>query len=147
MATCPSSALPPCAGWPTRRRPGASRSSPRISQTPRAMGASCATRTARWRRSSRKRTRALSSAPSARSTPASSPRRELGAWLARLGNDNAQREYYLTDIVAAAVADGVAIEVRQPSAAFECLGVNSKRELALLERRYQMSQADDLLES
>jgi bifunctional UDP-N-acetylglucosamine pyrophosphorylase/glucosamine-1-phosphate N-acetyltransferase len=75
------------------------------------------------------------------------PREQLGAWLARLGNDNAQREYYLTDIVAAAVADGVAVEVRQPGAAFECLGVNSKRELALAERRYQMSQADKLLES
>jgi bifunctional UDP-N-acetylglucosamine pyrophosphorylase/glucosamine-1-phosphate N-acetyltransferase len=75
------------------------------------------------------------------------PRERLGAWLASLGNDNAQREYYLTDIVAAAVAERVAIEVRQPSAASECLGVNSKRDLALLERRYQMSQADKLLES
>ncbi len=75
------------------------------------------------------------------------PRERLRRWLAGLTDDNAQREYYLTDIVAAAVADGVAIEVRQPSAALECLGVNSKRELALLERRYQMSQADKLLES
>ena len=75
------------------------------------------------------------------------PRERLAAWLAGLSNDNAQREYYLTDIVAAAVAEGVAVEVRQPAAAFECLGVNSKRELALAERRYQMSQADKLLES
>jgi bifunctional UDP-N-acetylglucosamine pyrophosphorylase/glucosamine-1-phosphate N-acetyltransferase len=75
------------------------------------------------------------------------PHERLAAWLAALGNDNAQREYYLTDIVAAAVADRVAIEVRQPAAASECLGVNSKRELALLERRYQMSQSDKLLES
>jgi bifunctional UDP-N-acetylglucosamine pyrophosphorylase/glucosamine-1-phosphate N-acetyltransferase len=75
------------------------------------------------------------------------PRERLGAWLEGLSNDNAQREYYLTDIVAAAVADRVAIEVRQPSAQYECLGVNSKRELALLERRYQMTQADRLLES
>ncbi len=75
------------------------------------------------------------------------PRARLAEWLARLSNDNAQGEYYLTDIVAAAVADGVAIEVRQPSAALECLGVNSKVELAALERRYQMNEAARLLES
>jgi bifunctional UDP-N-acetylglucosamine pyrophosphorylase/glucosamine-1-phosphate N-acetyltransferase len=49
-------------------------------------------------------------------------------------------------VVAAAVADGVAIEVRQPAAAYECLGVNSKVELAALERRYQLNQATALLE-
>jgi bifunctional UDP-N-acetylglucosamine pyrophosphorylase/glucosamine-1-phosphate N-acetyltransferase len=75
------------------------------------------------------------------------PHERLAGWLAGLSDDNAQREYYLTDIVAAAVADRVAVEVRQPSAALECLGVNSKRELALAERRYQMNQADRLLES
>jgi len=75
------------------------------------------------------------------------PHERLAGWLAGLSDDNAQREYYLTDIVAAAVADRVAVEVRQPGAALECLGVNSKRDLALLERRYQMTQADRLLES
>ena len=75
------------------------------------------------------------------------PRDRLEAWLARLSNDNAQGEYYLTDIVAAAVADGVPIEVRQPAAAHECLGVNSKSDLAVLERRYQMNKAAALLES
>jgi bifunctional UDP-N-acetylglucosamine pyrophosphorylase/glucosamine-1-phosphate N-acetyltransferase len=74
-------------------------------------------------------------------------RERLEPWLARLGNDNAQREYYLTDIVAAAAADGVRIEVRHPSAAFECAGVNSKAELAALERQYQMNQADRLLQA
>ncbi len=74
------------------------------------------------------------------------PRAKLDDWLGRLRNDNAQREYYLTDIVAAAVADGVPIEVRHPSTSSECLGVNSKAELACLERRYQMNQADTLLE-
>ncbi|HUL57423.1 MAG TPA: NTP transferase domain-containing protein, partial [Usitatibacter sp.] len=54
------------------------------------------------------------------------PRAKLQAWLGRLGNDNAQGEYYLTDIVALAVADGVPVEVRHPAAAYECLGVNSK---------------------
>jgi bifunctional UDP-N-acetylglucosamine pyrophosphorylase/glucosamine-1-phosphate N-acetyltransferase len=75
------------------------------------------------------------------------PRSHLERWLAGLGNDNAQREYYLTDIVAAAVRDGVAIEVRHPSAAYECLGVNSKAELASLERLYQMNHANRLLEA
>jgi bifunctional UDP-N-acetylglucosamine pyrophosphorylase/glucosamine-1-phosphate N-acetyltransferase len=75
------------------------------------------------------------------------PREKLEKWLAGLSNDNAQGEYYLTDIVAAAVADGVHIEVRQPAAAHECLGVNSKTDLAALERRFQMSKADKLLES
>jgi bifunctional UDP-N-acetylglucosamine pyrophosphorylase/glucosamine-1-phosphate N-acetyltransferase len=75
------------------------------------------------------------------------PRRKLEGWLARLRNDNAQGEYYLTDVVAAAVADGVPIEVRHPAAPYECLGVNSKVELAALERRYQLNQAAKLLES
>jgi bifunctional UDP-N-acetylglucosamine pyrophosphorylase/glucosamine-1-phosphate N-acetyltransferase len=75
------------------------------------------------------------------------PRGRLEAWLANLRNDNAQAEYYLTDIVAAAVRDGVAIEVRKPKAAYECLGVNSKGELASLERRFQMNKASQLLES
>ncbi|HSN22481.1 MAG TPA: bifunctional UDP-N-acetylglucosamine diphosphorylase/glucosamine-1-phosphate N-acetyltransferase GlmU [Usitatibacter sp.] len=75
------------------------------------------------------------------------PRHRLEGWLERLRNDNAQGEYYLTDIVAAAVADGVPIEVRHPSAAHECLGVNSKAELASLERQFQMNQANRLLEA
>ena len=75
------------------------------------------------------------------------PRAHLERWLSRLGNDNAQGEYYLTDVVAAAVADGVPVEVRHPGAPDECLGVNSKVELASLERRYQMTQAAKLLES
>ncbi|HLX22491.1 MAG TPA: bifunctional UDP-N-acetylglucosamine diphosphorylase/glucosamine-1-phosphate N-acetyltransferase GlmU, partial [Usitatibacter sp.] len=75
------------------------------------------------------------------------PRAKLAQWLARLGNDNAQGEYYLTDIVALAVADGVPVEVRHPASASECLGVNSKVELAALERRYQMNQAARLLEA
>jgi len=74
------------------------------------------------------------------------PRERLEKWLAQLGNANAQGEYYLTDIVTAAVAEGVAVEVRQPQAAHECLGVNSKTELAALERRYQASQAERLLD-
>ena len=74
------------------------------------------------------------------------PRAKLAQWLAQLRNENAQGEYYLTDVIAAAVADGVAVEVRHPAAAHESLGVNSKVELAALERQYQMSHAAKLLE-
>ncbi len=70
----------------------------------------------------------------------------LRRWLARVQNRNAQGEYYLTDVVALAVADGVEIATRQPQAPWEILGVNSKRELAELERIYQKNQAQALLE-
>ncbi|HET9576960.1 MAG TPA: bifunctional UDP-N-acetylglucosamine diphosphorylase/glucosamine-1-phosphate N-acetyltransferase GlmU [Usitatibacter sp.] len=72
-------------------------------------------------------------------------RSRLDPWLARLRNDNAQGEYYLTDVVAAAVSEGVEVAVSHPAADHECLGVNSKTELAFLERRYQESQAAALL--
>ena len=75
------------------------------------------------------------------------PRARLAEWLARLRNDNAQGEYYLTDLVAAAVADGTAIEVRNPAAAHECLGINSKAELAAVERILQMNEARRLLDA
>ena len=69
----------------------------------------------------------------------------LKRWLARLSNDNAQREYYLTDIVAMAAADGVPVVAAQPDAAWETLGVNSKSQLAALERQYQFNEAERLL--
>jgi bifunctional UDP-N-acetylglucosamine pyrophosphorylase / glucosamine-1-phosphate N-acetyltransferase len=75
------------------------------------------------------------------------PGNRLRGWLARLRNDNAQGEYYLTDLVAAAVADGTVVEVRHPAAGHECLGVNSKVELAQVERILQMNQAQRLLEA
>jgi len=75
------------------------------------------------------------------------PGTRLRGWLEGLRNENAQGEYYLTDVIAAAVADGVPVEVRHPRAAHECLGVNSKVELAGLERQYQASQAVRLLEA
>jgi bifunctional UDP-N-acetylglucosamine pyrophosphorylase/glucosamine-1-phosphate N-acetyltransferase len=74
------------------------------------------------------------------------PRARLDSWLSRLSNANAQGEYYLTDVIAAAVADGIPVEVRQPADAHECLGVNSKVELATLERHHQMNRATRLLE-
>ena len=73
------------------------------------------------------------------------PTAKLKSWLARLSNDNAQREYYLTDIVALAVADGVAVSSAQPHAAWETLGVNSRNQLAELERVHQANVAGELM--
>ncbi len=71
----------------------------------------------------------------------------LKGWLARLTPDNAQGEYYLTDVVALAVADGVPVVAAQPQSDTEVLGVNSPLQLAELERRYQRQQANALLEA
>jgi bifunctional UDP-N-acetylglucosamine pyrophosphorylase/glucosamine-1-phosphate N-acetyltransferase len=72
------------------------------------------------------------------------------AWLKRavmaLSNHNAQREYYLTDIVATAVADGLPVVATQPASDTEVLGVNSPLQLAELERRYQRARAEALME-
>ena len=74
------------------------------------------------------------------------PTRQLKDWLARLSNHNAQGEYYLTDIIALAVKDNVVIESTQPNHAWETLGVNSKVQLAELERIHQLNLAQQLLE-
>ena len=74
------------------------------------------------------------------------PTRQLKDWLSRLSNHNAQGEYYLTDIIALAVKDNVVIESAQPSHAWETLGVNSKVQLAELERIHQLNLAHQLLE-
>jgi len=74
------------------------------------------------------------------------PTAMLKTWLAQLSNHNAQGEYYLTDIVAAAVRDGVAVVAAQPNAVWETRGVNSKPQLAELERIHQRNQAHALLE-
>ncbi|HJV88402.1 MAG TPA: bifunctional UDP-N-acetylglucosamine diphosphorylase/glucosamine-1-phosphate N-acetyltransferase GlmU [Noviherbaspirillum sp.] len=74
------------------------------------------------------------------------PTAQLKKWLTTLSNDNAQREYYLTDIVARAVADDVPVVSAQPAAVWETLGVNSKVQLAELERIHQRNIADALLE-
>jgi len=74
------------------------------------------------------------------------PSRRLAGWLAKLSNSNAQGEYYLTDIVAQAVADGVPVSAAQPRDAWETLGVNSKLQLAELERIAQRNIAITLLE-
>ena len=69
----------------------------------------------------------------------------LRRWLARLDNRNAQGEYYLTDVVAFAVADGVPVVAAQPRRASEVLGVNSPQQLAELERLCQRDQAEALM--
>ena len=75
------------------------------------------------------------------------PSARLEQWLARLSNRNAQAEYYLTDIIAMAVADGVAIATAQPKHPWEVLGVNSKQQLAELERIHQRNLACALLDA
>ena len=75
------------------------------------------------------------------------PAARLAGWLDQLSNKNAQREYYLTDIVALAVRDGVKIESCAPQTPEEILGVNSLRQLADLERIHRARTADRLLES
>jgi bifunctional UDP-N-acetylglucosamine pyrophosphorylase/glucosamine-1-phosphate N-acetyltransferase len=74
------------------------------------------------------------------------PTARLKQWLTTLSNDNSQGEYYLTDIVARAVADGVPVVSAQPDAVWETLGVNSKVQLAELERIHQRNIANTLLE-
>ena len=74
------------------------------------------------------------------------PTVQLKKWLSALSNNNAQGEYYLTDIVAQAVADGVPVTSAQPGAVWEVAGVNSKVQLAQLERIHQNKIALALLE-
>jgi bifunctional UDP-N-acetylglucosamine pyrophosphorylase / glucosamine-1-phosphate N-acetyltransferase len=71
----------------------------------------------------------------------------LGAWLARVKNKNKQKEYYLTDVIGLAVADGVEVGAVKAQYWWEVSGVNSKRELAALERAYQRRGAERLLDS
>jgi bifunctional UDP-N-acetylglucosamine pyrophosphorylase/glucosamine-1-phosphate N-acetyltransferase len=73
------------------------------------------------------------------------PGAKLARWLGRLTNDNAQGEYYLTDIIAMAAADGERILPCHPAAEWEVLGVNSRAQLASLERRLQANIADALM--
>src|SRR2546426_12366837 len=113
------------------------------------MAASCATRRSASRASSSKRMPRRASSPSARSMPVffCVSARRLAPWLSKIGNDNAQNEYYLTDLVALAVADAVpvlAVKVEDP---WEVAGVNSMQELAVLERVCQGREARRLLEA
>ena len=75
------------------------------------------------------------------------PTAALTRWLAALRNDNAQGEYYLTDIVAMAVAEGMPVSALKTRDETEVLGVNSPAQLAQLERRYQLRRAEALMEA
>jgi bifunctional UDP-N-acetylglucosamine pyrophosphorylase/glucosamine-1-phosphate N-acetyltransferase len=75
------------------------------------------------------------------------PTGALARWVGALKNDNAQKEYYLTDIVAMAVADGVPVVTTHASGETEVLGVNSPGQLADLERRLQRQWADAMMEA
>lgn len=75
------------------------------------------------------------------------PTLRLKTWLARLSNDNAQREYYLTDVIGFAVADGVPVTGVPAHDEVETLGVNSKAQLAELERHVQRRHAAAAMES
>ncbi|EXJ14012.1 bifunctional UDP-N-acetylglucosamine diphosphorylase/glucosamine-1-phosphate N-acetyltransferase GlmU [Imhoffiella purpurea] len=72
-------------------------------------------------------------------------RARLQTWLGRLGNDNAQGEYYLTDIIEMAAGEGVAIATAQPGTLSEVSGVNDRVQLAELERIHQRRAAEDLM--
>jgi len=73
------------------------------------------------------------------------PTSKLREWLAKLQNNNAQGEYYLTDIVAMAVQQGIAVHTVQPAHEWEIHGINSKTQLAVLERNWQQVEASRLL--
>ncbi|MDP1557522.1 MAG: bifunctional UDP-N-acetylglucosamine diphosphorylase/glucosamine-1-phosphate N-acetyltransferase GlmU [Nitrosomonas sp.] len=74
------------------------------------------------------------------------PNQLLHKWLPNIGKKNKQNEYYLTDIIAMAVKQGIDVVTVKPVDAWEILGVNSKHQLAALERIYQRNCADKLLD-
>ncbi|MFM8797889.1 MAG: bifunctional UDP-N-acetylglucosamine diphosphorylase/glucosamine-1-phosphate N-acetyltransferase GlmU [Fluviibacter sp.] len=75
------------------------------------------------------------------------PAQRLASWLGALSNQNAQGEYYLTDLLAMAVQQGVPVHTVSPGHDWEVAGVNSKAQLAALERAWQLHQAEGLLEA
>ena len=70
---------------------------------------------------------------------------DLKRWLSNLSNDNAQGEYYLTDVIAAAHAEGKQIATAHPDTEIEVEGANNRVQLAALERAYQQRQAEELM--
>jgi len=70
---------------------------------------------------------------------------DFNRWLPALSNDNAQGEFYITDIIAMAFNEGRSIETVHPENTFEVEGVNNRLQLATLERAYQFNNAQNLL--
>ena len=75
------------------------------------------------------------------------PTRLMTEWLPKLSSNNAQGEYYLTDLIAMAAEAGVEINTLNPQSEYEVQGVNNRRQLAELERWYQLQQADRLMDA
>jgi bifunctional UDP-N-acetylglucosamine pyrophosphorylase / glucosamine-1-phosphate N-acetyltransferase len=75
------------------------------------------------------------------------PTAAFARWLAEVRTDNSSGEYFLTDVIAMAVRDGVTVATTTAPDPSEGLGVNSRRDLAQLERRLQQMQADALLDA
>ena len=73
------------------------------------------------------------------------PAGKLKAWLGQMSNDNAQGEYYLTDVIEMATRDGIAVKAIQAGAVEEVAGVNDRRQLSELERWYQLREAQRLM--
>ena len=73
------------------------------------------------------------------------PGKRLADWLGRLSNSNAQGEYYLTDVIAMAVADGLVVATERAGDEMEVLGANDRIQLAQLERHYQYRAARQLM--
>ena len=73
------------------------------------------------------------------------PGKRLGEWLGRLSNSNAQGEYYLTDVIAMAVTDGLRVATETAAEEMEVLGANDRLQLAQLERYYQWRAARQLM--
>ncbi|WP_347928497.1 bifunctional UDP-N-acetylglucosamine diphosphorylase/glucosamine-1-phosphate N-acetyltransferase GlmU [Pseudomonas helvetica] len=73
------------------------------------------------------------------------PASHLGDWMSRLSNNNVQGEYYLTDVIAMAVSDGLVVDTEQPHDAMEVQGANDRKQLAELERHYQLREGRRLM--
>ena len=73
------------------------------------------------------------------------PGAKARAWLTSLSSDNAQGEYYLTDVVAMAVAESLPVVVAQPEDELEVMGANNRQQLAVLERAWQRREAERLM--
>jgi bifunctional UDP-N-acetylglucosamine pyrophosphorylase/glucosamine-1-phosphate N-acetyltransferase len=73
------------------------------------------------------------------------PGKRLADWLGRLSNNNVQGEYYLTDVIAMAVDDGLVVATEQPLDAMEVQGANDRKQLAELERHYQLREGRRLM--
>jgi bifunctional UDP-N-acetylglucosamine pyrophosphorylase/glucosamine-1-phosphate N-acetyltransferase len=73
------------------------------------------------------------------------PGDKLKTWLANLSNDNSQGEYYLTDVIAMAVADGIKVHGIKADSSVEVMGINDKKQLAEAERALQARLVDELM--